>query len=175
MTAAAQTTAAPSHHYWLRIGLMTVAALELMDAVASLGHVSVGPGQADALMRTAQLLLTVKLALAPVAAGAALLFAALGWLRAAVLSLAAFALIGWGLDDVWTLVNYGLGFRPDSYYGPLDTLAHQVIFPLGALAGAVMALTTRHLAWAGLLASLPPLFNWVHVLLFAASILLSGV
>ncbi len=172
MSAAAERVLAPSHHYWLRIGLMTVAALELMDAVASLGHVTSAFGQAAPLLRVAQLLLTVKLALAPVAAGAALMFAAFGWLRAAVLSLAAFALMGWGLDDVWSLVIHGVGYRPYGYSGDLDALAHQIVFPLGALAGAVMALTTRHLAWAGLFASLPPLYNWAHVLLFAASVLL---
>jgi len=174
MTAAAEQTIAPSHHYWLRIGLMVVAALELMDALASIGNIFTDYHHASALLRFAQTLLSIKLALAPVAAGAALLFAAFARLRLAVLALAAFAFMGWALDDVWSVAIHGFAFRPDYYYGSVDAFAHQVAFPLGALAAVVLALTTRHLAWAGLLASLPPLFNWLGVILFAVSIMLHG-
>lgn len=174
MTAAAQTAAAPSHHYWLRIGLMAVAGLELMDSAASVGGIFSSQDYADAMLRFAQTLLNVKLALAPIAAVAGLFFAAFGRLRAAVLSLAAFALMGWMLNDLWTGVIHGFGFNPGYYSGAVGVFAHQVVFPLGTFAGIVLALTTRHLAWAGLLVSLPPLYNWAGVLLFAVSILLRG-
>jgi hypothetical protein len=174
MTVAADSTAAPSHHYWLRIGLMVVAALELMDALASLTTISLDSHAATALLRLVQTLLNVKLALAPLAAAAALVFAVLGWLRPAVLALAAFAFMGWALDDVWSIVIHGFGFRPDQYYGSVDAFAHEVLFPLGALLGAGLALHGRHLAWAGFFASLPPLFNWTGVLLFAASVMMHG-
>jgi len=174
MTAAAEGTHAPSHHYWLRIGLMVVAALELMDALASLSALFVATHPASGLLQFEQTLLDAKLALAPLAAGAALVFAALGWLRPAVLALAAFAFMGWALDDVWSIVIHGFGFRPDQYYGTVDAFAHEVIFPLGALLGAGLALHGRHLAWAGFFASLPPLFNWTGVLLFAISVMMHG-
>jgi hypothetical protein len=174
MTAAAEGTHALSHHYWLRIGLMVVAALELMDALASLTTIFTDTHPATELLRLAQTLLDVKLALAPLAASAALVFAVLGWLRPAVLALAAFAFMGWALDDVWSIVIHGFGFRPDQYYGTVDAFAHEVIFPLGALVGAGLALHGRHLAWAGLFASLPPLFNWTNVLLFAVSVIMHG-
>jgi hypothetical protein len=164
MTAAADHAHAPSHHYWLRIGLMVVAALELMDALASLTTIFVDTHPATALLRLAQTL----------AAGAALVFALIGRLRPAVLALAAFAFMGWALDDVWSIVIHGFGFRPDQYYGSVDAFAHQVLFPLGALLGAGLALHGRHLAWAGFFASLPPLFNWTGVLMFALSVMLHG-
>ena len=174
MTAAAEGAHAPSHHYWLRIGLMVVAALELMDALASLSALFTGSHPVSALLQLEQTLLNVKLALSPLAVAAALVFAALGWLRPAVLALAAFAFMGWALDDVWSIVVHGFGFRPDQYYGTVTTFAHEVVFPLGALLGAGLALHGRHLAWAGFFASLPPLFNWTGVLLFAISVMMHG-
>lgn len=153
---------------------MMVAALELMDALASVSNIFVDSYQATALLRLAQTLLDVKLSLAPLAAGAALIFAAIGRLRPAVLALAAFAFMGWALDDVWPIVIHGFGFRPDQYYGSVDAFAHQVLFPLGALLGAGLALHGRHLAWGGFFASLPPLFNWTGVLLFAISVMMHG-
>jgi hypothetical protein len=172
MTAAGETTLTPSHHFWLRSGLMLVAVLELLDAVPNLGKLSgvIQPG--GAMEQFAQVLLDAKLVLAPLAAGAVLLFAFFGRLRPAVLALAAFAFMGWALDDVWQVAIHGFGFRPDYYYGRVDAFAHQIVFPIGALAGAGLALRNRHLAWAGLLAGLPPLFNWTVVILFAISVML---
>lgn len=174
MTVAGQGMSVPSHHIWLRAALIVVAGLELMDAVPSMGSIAALNPDAGTLLRFSQALLDIKLVLAPVAAGAALVLAAAGRLRAAVLALAAFAFMGWALDDVWVIVIHGFEFRPDRYYGSVDAFAHQVVFPLGALAGAGLALRNRHLAWAGFFASLPPLFNWTVVIMFAISILLHG-
>jgi hypothetical protein len=174
MSAAGESTVTPSHHVWLRAGLIVVAGLELMDAVPSVTGIAALSPDADALTRLVQALLDVKHALSPLAAGAALFFAATGRLRPAVLALAAVALMGWAFDDVWVIVQHGFGYRPDRYYGSLDAFAHQALFPLGALLGVVLALRTRHLAWAGFFSSLPPLFNWTVVVLFTVSILLHG-
>jgi hypothetical protein len=117
MTVAAERALAPSHHYWLRIGLMTVAALELMDSMASVGGIFSAQDYVDPMLCLAQTLLSLKLILAPVAAAAALFFSAFGRLRAAILSLAAFALMGWALDDLWTGVIHGFGYNPGYYSG----------------------------------------------------------
>lgn len=172
MSVAAERAITPSHHYWLRIGLMTVAALELMDSFASAGGIFSARNDTAGLLQLAHSLFIVKLALAPVAAAAGLVFAAIGRLRRAVLSLAAFALMGWGLGDLWIGVIHGFRYNPGYYSGALGVFAHQIVFPLGAFAGIVLALATRHLAWAGLLVSLPPLYNWTGVVLFAVSIVL---
>lgn len=95
MSVAAERAITPSHHYWLRIGLMTVAALELMDSFASASGIFSARNDTAGLLQLAHSLFIVKLALAPVAAAAGLVFAAMGRLRRAVLSLAAFALMGW--------------------------------------------------------------------------------
>jgi hypothetical protein len=174
MSAAHESTLSPSHHIWLRAGLIVVAGLELMDAVPNLGTLAALPPDADTLTRLVQALLDAKLMLSPLAAGAGLLLAAAGFLRPAVLALAGFAFMGWALDDLWVIVVHGFEFRPDRYYGSLDAFAHQVVFPLGALLGAGLALRNQHLAWAGFFASLPPLFNWTVVILFTVSILLHG-
>jgi hypothetical protein len=172
MAVSGEAALSPSHHYWLRSGLMLVAVLELLDAVPSLGNLAGVNQAARGLAHLSQVLLEIKLILAPLAAGAALVFAFVGRLRRAVLALAAFAFMGWALDDVWQVVIHGFGFRPDYYYGRVDAFAHQIVFPLGALLGVGLALRTRHLAWAGFFASLPPLFNWANVMLFAISVML---
>jgi hypothetical protein len=172
MSIAESGTAAPSHHYWLRLGLIVVAGLELMDGLTSLTNMSTALHPAGGLPPYAETLLAAKLWLAPLASALALLFATVGRLRPAVLALAAFAFMGWALADVWLVVIHGFGYRPDYYYGRVDAFTHQVLFPLGALIGAGLALKSRHLAWAGLAASLPPLFNWLGVILFAISVVL---
>jgi predicted membrane protein len=172
MTVAGEAALSPSHHYWLRSGLMLVAVLELLDAVPSLSHLTALSQSARPLVHLSQALLDVKLILSPLAASAALIFAFAGRLRRSVLALAAFAFMGWALDDVWQVAIHGVGFRPDYYYGQVDAFAHQMLFPLGAFLGAGLALRTRHLAWAGLFSALPPLFNWANVILFAVSVIL---
>jgi hypothetical protein len=175
MTAAGDRVSVPSHHIWLRAGLVIVAGLELMDAVPNVGTIAGLNPDADTLTHLAHELLDLKLVLSPLAAAAAFVLAAIGRLRPAILALVAFAFMGWALDDVWVIAIHGFEFRPDRYYGSMDAFAHQVVFPLGALAAVALALRNRHLAWAGFLASLPPLFNWTVVILFTISIMLHGI
>ncbi|MGC1893231.1 MAG: hypothetical protein WA763_05995 [Pseudolabrys sp.] len=77
MSADTATGASPSHR-WVQAGLVIVTAAELLDALSSVQsdyHLETD------LLRFAQRLTTIKLALSPLLAGAALVFAALGNIR----------------------------------------------------------------------------------------------
>jgi hypothetical protein len=71
------------------VGLVLVAAIELLDALSSVPGIFTDYHHGTALLRFAQGLTSIKLALSPLLAGAALVFAALGNIRYAVLALAA--------------------------------------------------------------------------------------
>ena len=79
---------APSHR-WLRLLLALVAALEFLDALSGVQNIFIDYHHDTTLLRFAQALASINLALAPLLAGAALIFAALGNIRYAVLALAA--------------------------------------------------------------------------------------
>src|SRR4029450_184502 len=99
MTAHADTDTAPSHR-WLRLLLVLVAALEFLDALSGVQNVFIDYHHDTTLLRFAQALASINLALAPLLAGAALIFTALGKIRYAVLALAALTLGGWVLSSL---------------------------------------------------------------------------
>ncbi|MGC2472299.1 MAG: hypothetical protein WA439_20875, partial [Pseudolabrys sp.] len=106
MSADTATGASPSHR-WVQAGLVIVTAAELLDALSSVQsdyHLETD------LLRFAQRLTTIKLALSPLLAGAALVFAALGNIRYAIFALAALTLTGWALDSLPSIVIHG--FKP---------------------------------------------------------------
>jgi hypothetical protein len=96
MTTFAGKDTAPSHR-WLRLLLVLVAALEFLDALSGVSNIFTDYHHDTTLLRFAQALISVNLALAPLLAGAALIFAALGNIRYAILALAAITLATWVL------------------------------------------------------------------------------
>jgi hypothetical protein len=171
MTTIATTDAAPSHR-WLRAGLIVVAALEFLDALSGVPNILTDYHLSTAFLRFAQTLTSVKLALAPVIAGAALIFSALGNIRRAILALAALALLTWALDDVWSIPMNGLEVSLD--YGGMVVFLHHFVFPAVALAGAALALKDRQPALAGLLVSVPTIVNLAGVVAFTVAIMIYG-
>ena len=163
---------APPRHVWLRTGLAIVAAYELIDALSQARFIFADYHHATAYLRFAQTLVSVKLALAPPVAAAALMFAATGRLRNAILALAALTLLGSLLDDVWSIPIHGLEFSFD--YGGMVVFVHRVIFPLAAIAGGLLALKQRRLGLAGLLVCFPTLFNLAGIFAFAVAIMMYG-
>ena len=169
----ASITTEPSSSYrWLRAGLAVVAALEFLDALSGIPNILTDHHHPTALLRFAQNLLSIKLALAPAIAGAALVFAAVGNFRRAILALAALALITWALDDVWSIPIHGLELSPD--YGGIGVALHHFVFPATALAGMALALKDRRLALAGLLVSVPTIVNWAGVVAFTVALMIYG-
>jgi hypothetical protein len=67
---------------------------------------------------------------------------------------------------------HGLELTPDRE--GLIAFAHNVAFPAAAIAGAVLAVKDKRLALAGLLVSLPTLFNWIGAVLFTIAVLRYG-
>jgi hypothetical protein len=167
MTIIANTPTAPSQR-WLRLGLVLIAALEFLDALSGVENIFADYHHDTALLRFAQTLTSIRLALAPVISGAALVFAALGNVRRSILALAALILMVWLLDALPDMAIHGLGLSFD--YGGMESFAHGFIFPAAALA----AVKHRLLPLAGLLACLPTLFNWVGVVIFILAAITHG-
>jgi len=171
MTTIATTNTAPSHR-WLRAGLALVAVLEFLDALSGVPNILTDYHHPTALLRFTQNLMSIKLALAPVIAGAALVYLAVGNFRRAILALAALALVTWVLDDVWSIPIHGLELSPD--FGGIVVFLHHFIFPAAALAGAALALKGRQLPLAGLLVSVPTIVNWAGVIAFTVAVMIYG-
>ena len=168
MSADTATGASPSHR-WVQAGLVIVTAAELLDALFS--------GQSDYhletdLLRFAQRLTTIKLALSPLLAGAALVFAALGNIRYAIFALAALTLTGWALDSLPSIVIHG--FKPSFDFGGMEEFFFYLVAPIVTIAAVLLALKNQRILLASLLVGLPPLFKWAGVVLFITAVLIYG-
>ena len=171
MTVAEGATAAPPHR-WLRVGLTVVAAIELLDALSGIENIFTDYHHDTALLRFAQALMSVKLALTPVIAGTALIYAASGNFRRAILALAALVLTTWLLDDLPSIAIHGFELSPD--IAGAEVFARRLVYPAVAIAGAALALKDRQLALAGLLVSVPTIVNWAGVAAFAIAVMIYG-
>ena len=172
MTSADTAAAAPPSYRWTRVGLVLIAAIELLDALSGVQGIFTEYHHETALLRFAQTLNSVKLALSPLLAGAALFFAARGNLRYAIFALAALTLAGWLLDSLPTIVIHG--FKPSLDFGGIEEFVFYLIMPLIAAAAILLALNTQRLGLAALLACLPALYKWASVVVFFIAILIYG-
>lgn len=145
------STAFPAPYPWLRLALVVVAALELLDALTRAHNIFTDYHYPTALLRFAQALTSVQLALAPFITAAAFIQALR--LRGAILALAALAFTIW-LFDLPSILIRGFDFTPD--YGGAVVFAHRVIIPAVVLAG--------------LLVSMPNIVKWVAVAVFMVAI-----
>jgi len=171
MSTFADKDTAPSHR-WLRLLLVLVAALEFLDALSGVQNVFTDYHHDTTLLRFAQALTSINLALAPLLAGAALIFAASGNIRYAMLALAAMTLAAWVLDSLPSIVLRGVTLALD--IGTLVELFLYVVAPLTAVAAALLALKEKRLALATLLACLPALVKWMGFVAFFIAIMIYG-
>ena len=162
---------APSHR-WLRLLLVLVAALEFLDALSSLQNIFTDYHHDTALLRFAQALTSIQLALSPLLAGAALIFAALGNIRYAVLALAVLTLVGWVFISLPSIAIHGIKFSLE--FGDLEGLFYYFVVPVVAAAAALLALKNRRLALATLLACVPALAKWIALVAFIIAIMIYG-
>jgi len=155
------------------LGLRTVlvvlglieAGLGLSDAPALFGDMShIGSGIGAGLIKA-------HLAAYPVLAIAAIVFAAMGHVRHAIIALGTVIIMTW-LNDMPSVVAHGLEFK--SAFGAVETTARIIAFPLIAACAIAYAAHNEHLGRATFLAAVPTLFNVVMIVGFAVSVTIYG-
>ncbi|MGA7211675.1 MAG: hypothetical protein WBX78_22715 [Pseudolabrys sp.] len=139
-------TGASQSHRWVQAGLVIVTAAELLDALSSVQSIFTDYHHETDLLRFAQGLTSIKLALSPLLAGAALVFAALGNIRYAIFALAAL----------------------------MEEFFFYLVAPIVTIAAVLLAIKNQRISLASLLVGLPPLFKWVGVVLFITAVLIYG-
>lgn len=165
----ASTISAP-RHLGLRAVLIIAALLEVFQALPNVptlfGDMSEipGPGFGGFLIK-AYIASHAPLALA------ALVLAALGNVRYAIIALGAVVTMTW-LNYMPSVVLYGFGF--DGLYTTLQGAAQIIGFPLMAACGIAYAARNRRLGIATALVSLPTFWFWLGVIAFAISVSIYG-
>ncbi|HEV7821280.1 MAG TPA: hypothetical protein VGO84_08865 [Burkholderiales bacterium] len=169
-TALADPVLACPRHLGLRIVLIIVAAIEafggLSDFPTLFGDMSEipGPGFGGFLIK-AYIATHMPLALA------ALILAAIGRVRHAIIALGAVVAMTW-LNYMPSVALHGLEFN--SRFVALQTTAQIITFPLMAACAIALAARGQRLAVATALVSIPTLFNVFGVIAFAIAVSLHG-
>ena len=158
-----------ARHPGLRVVLIIAAVFEAFDALSSVsilfGDMSEipGPGFGGFLIKA-------HIATHPVLALAALLFAAIGRVRYAIIALGAVVAMTW-LNYMPSVVGHGLEFKGT---GAFETPAQIVAFPLMAACAIAYAARGQRLGLATALVSIPTFFNLFGVIAFAIGVGLHG-
>lgn len=154
----------------LRTMLIFVAAFEAFDGLSSMpilfGDMSEipGPGVVGAIIK-AHIAVHAPLALA------ALLFAAIGRVRYAIMALGAVVIMTW-LNYMPSVVLHG--FDLGGANAAMQTIAQIVAFPLLAACAIAYAARNQRLGLATALISIPTLFNLFGLIAFAIGIAIHG-
>jgi hypothetical protein len=157
-------------HLGLRAVLIIAAILEAFDALSSVsilfGDMSQipGPGLGGFLIK-AHIATHLPLALA------ALIFAAMGRVRYAIIALGAVVAMTW-LNFMPSVVLHGLEFGGG--FTALQTAAQIIAFPLMAACAIALAARNERLGLATALVAGPTVFNVFAVIAFAISVSLHG-
>jgi hypothetical protein len=153
---------------WLRIVLLAVAGFESLIGLQEFGEAF---DLHDAPLSFEQFVINARLAVHPFFAVAALVLAARGRLRAAVVVLAAYILAAW-LSDLPGIARFGIEWD----WSPvgLSLLAQQLIFPPLAVAAIVLAYLDRHLWLGAVFVALPPANLLLGIVTFTIAIMIYG-
>jgi len=157
-----------------QILLIVIAAAETLSTLSDLPGI-VAPYLDDAptgFLLFAQILLSLKFALAPCLAVPALYFAVKGRLREATMALGGLLLLAWLLDDTTSIVIHGTELSAS--FGGAIVAMHHFLYPLLGLAGGGFAYIRRQPALAAVLVSLPTVLNWTGFVIFAVGIFIHG-
>jgi hypothetical protein len=153
----------------LRILLIIVALIELYQGLSSapilFGDMSEipGPGIGGAIIK-------LDLATHPVLALAALIFAAIGYVRHAIMALGAVVLMTW-LNYMPSVVLHGLEFAG---IGAFQTPAQIIAFPLMGACAIALAARNERLGLATALVSIPTFIFAFGVIAFAIGVAIRG-
>jgi hypothetical protein len=154
----------------LRILLLIVALIELYQGLSSapilLGDMSEipGPGLGGAIIK-------LDLASHPVLALAALIFAAIGYVRHAIMALGAVVLMTW-LNYMPSVIGHGLSFNGP--YVALETSAQIIACPLMGACAIALAARNERLGLATALVSIPTFIFAFGVIAFAIGVAIHG-
>jgi hypothetical protein len=165
--------AAPApRHLGLRLLLAVVALLEAYNGLSVVTDLLI-PGHKASGIDGA--IARAHLAVHPVLALAALLFALIGRLRDAVIVLGALVLLTW-LNEMPSVVRHGLELS--NSYTAIQTTAQIIAFPLMAACGIAYAARDQRPGISATLVSIPTLFivlfHAVGVVVFAISVMIYG-
>jgi hypothetical protein len=159
-------TPVPAPRYrGLRVVLIIAAVLEAFDALSSLptlfGDMSEipGPGIGGVLIK-AHIAAHLPLALA------ALLFAATGRARTAIIALGAVVAMTW-LNYLPSVVLHGLEFNG---IGAFETPVRIIAFPLMAACGIALAARNQRLGLAAALVTVPTFYSLIGLIIFAIGV-----
>ena len=169
--AAAGTNAQIAPPGALRVALIVIAAIATLAAIADFPIAFHDFGHTEPLLVFAQRVTSAKLTIAPLIAGAALVFAATGRVRAAIATLAALMLVNWA-SDLPTFPIHGLELSLGTT-GAI-TLAERFVFPLIAGAAIVFARRNTHLGLAAAIVTLPMILTATGAILFGVGIMIHG-
>lgn len=153
----------------LRIVLILVAVIELFDAFSSVpilfGDMSEIPGSGFG-----GFLVKARIATHPLLALAALILAAMGHVRYAIIALAAVVIMTW-LNFMPSVVRHGLEFKGT---GAFETPIRMIAFPLMAACAVAYAARNERLRHAAALVTIPTVLQWLGVLAFAVGVMIYG-
>jgi hypothetical protein len=168
-TADTSATAPAPRLIGLRVALIIPAAIEAWIGFADMptlfgdmSHIGSGIGAG---------LIKAHLAAHPVLAIAAIVFAAIGHVRHAIIALGTIIIMAW-LNEMPSVVSLGLEFR--STFSAVETTARIIAFPLIAACAIAYAAHDEHLGRATLLVAIPTLFNMVLLGGFFVGVMIYG-
>lgn len=157
---------------WLRIGLIVLSGFIFLGALSDLPAIFFDYGHKDPILIFAQRVTSLKLALAPIIAGAALYFAFTHRPTNAIVGLATLMLVNW-LADLPSIAIHGMELKGNSSY-LLVIAAQRFLYPLLAIAAMALALRNERLVTATVLTAIPTIVNWLGVLIFAIGVAIYG-
>lgn len=164
------STASAPRHIGLRVVLFAAALFEAFQALPDVpmlfGDMSEipGPGFGGFLIK-AYIATHAPLALA------ALVFAAVGNVRHAIIGLGAVVIMTW-LNWMPSVARFGFGF--ENFYTTAQGTAQIIAFPLIGACGIACAARGRRLAVATALVTIPTFWFWLGVIAFAIGVSIYG-
>ena len=169
--AAAETNAQIAPPGVLRAALIVIAAIVILGAIAELPIAFHDFGHTDPWLVFAKRVTSARVMMAPLIAGTALVFAAIGRVRTALVILAALMLLRW-VSELPTFPTYGI--KPP-FSTVVMTLVERLAFPMLAVAAIIFAARNRRLMTAALIVILPTILSVTVVILFGFGIMIHGL
>lgn len=171
MMPTATASARPTPQLLLQVALIIVSVVATWNALTAFPAFFIDFDHSTRVLDVAQRLIKARLAIAPVIAIAALVCAGRGWLRHAIVALAALLLVVW-VTELPSVFIHGLELG-GGLLG-LTVFARRFLYPVMAVAAIVLAVRNERLVLAGILVCLPTVLAMAGVVAFAITIMIYG-